>query len=92
MKKLSAVWALAISASANATDFIVLTNPQVPTMNDSIAVVKPVKTDGYGIVKEICYRGMLFLKHTDMNSTGGLTQVFDPVNGKPVQCQVKEKN
>ena len=92
MKRILIVGALLVHTLANATDFVVLTNPQVPTMNDSIAVVKPVETDGYGIVKEICYRGMLFLKHTDMNSTGGLTQVFDPVNGKPVQCQVKEKN
>ena len=92
MKKLAAICALAISASANATDFIVLTNPQYPMMDNTTAIIKSVKTEGYGVVKEICYRGLLFLKHTDLNGTGGLTQVFDPVTGKPVQCQVKEKN
>lgn len=87
MKK---VIALLLVANSVLAQEIVIVNQSHAVGNSSVSVVSPVETKGFGIVEEICYRGMLFLKHRDFNNTGGLTQVLDPVNGKPVQCMVKD--
>ena len=89
MKKVTALLLVANSVLAQE---IVIVNQSYPYLIDdsNVSVVVPVDTKGPGVVEEICYRGLLFLKHKDMNSTGGLAQVFDPLNAKPVQCSVKE--
>lgn len=88
MKKIIAL--LLVANSALAQEIVIINNSRAVS-NSDVSVVSDVKTDGYGRVYEICYRGMLFLKHSGViNQTGGLTQVLDPANGKPIQCVVKE--
>lgn len=84
------VLALLLVASSALAHEIVIVNQSKAVGDSNASVVVPVDTKGSGIVEEICYRNMLFLKHRDFNNTGGLTQVLDPVNGKPVQCMVKD--
>ena len=84
------VLALLLVASSALAQDIVIVNQSKAVGDSNASVVVPVDTKGSGIVEEICYRNMLFLKHRDFNNTGGLTQVLDPVNGKPVQCMVKD--
>lgn len=84
------VLALLLVASSALAHEIVIINQSKAVGDSNASVVVPVDTKGSGIVEEICYRNMLFLKHRDFNNTGGLTQVLDPVNGKPVQCIVKD--
>lgn len=87
MKRLIALLLVASSALAHE---IVIINKSQAVSDSNVSVVEPVVTKGYGNVYEVCYRSMLFLKHSDINQTGGLTQVLDPSNGKPVQCIVKD--
>ena len=84
------VLALLLVANSVLAHEIVIVNQSKAVGDSNASVVVPVDTKGFGIVEEICYRGMLFLKHRDFNNTGGLTQVLDPVNGKPVQCMIKD--
>lgn len=87
MKKLMALVLFASPALANITPI----NNSNATHDKPTATVEIVETEGSGYIYEICYRGMLFIKHK-LHDTGGLTQVLDPSSGKPVQCVVKELN
>lgn len=83
MKKIIALLLVASSALANET-----TNCSQEKSSNDVVVVRDLDTKGSDYITEICYRGALFIKHKLY--TGGLTQVLDPVSGKPVQCVVKD--
>lgn len=91
MKRLIAL--LLVASSALAHEIVVINKSQAVS-DSNVAVVSEIETigngdKGTGDIYEICYRGMLFINHSFYGS-GGLSQVLDPSNGKPVQCTVKD--